>query len=311
MAYCLGRPDGTLLARHRRPTEPSGDPDQDIARMGADARALLDEAGLAPGDLAGVGVAVPGPLDPARDRVIDPPNMPGWHDVNVVARLRDALPGVPMVLENDANAAALAEARFGAGKGFRSLVYLTMSTGVGGGIVMDGKVRHGRTVSAGEVGHIPLVWEGESCFCGLRGCAEAYLGGRAWARRLAGVAPPDGRVAELAGGREHATPVQVVEAAKEGDAFALAEIERFNRYLAQTLVVLTFVLDPDAIVLGTIVAAAGDELVLDPVRSLVREHAWGRIAEGLELRAASLGEELPYYAGLCVALAASDSSSTS
>ena len=123
--------------------------------------------------------------------------------------------------------------------------------------------------------------------------------------------PATSAVARIAGGVEHARPEHVVAAAGEGDAFAHSEMERFNRYLAQTIVVLAFVLDPDAIVLGTIVAAAGDELVLDPVRRLVRQHAWGRIAEGLDLRAASLGTELPYYAGLCVALAASESSSTS
>jgi glucokinase len=302
VAFCLARADGTLLARRRRPTEPSGDPAQDVARMASDARELADEADVALADLAAVGVSVPGPLDPEGMRVVNPPNLPGWGDVAVQPLLAEALDGLPVYMENDANAAALAEWHFGAGREFRHLVYLTMSTGVGGGIILDGRPWRGRTWSAGEIGHVPLVWEGEPCACGLRGCAEAYLGGASWARRLAQIAPPGGRVAELAGGRERATPKELVQAAHEGDAFALGEIERFNTLLAQLLCQIAFTLDPEIIVLGTIVAAAGDKLVLDPVRELVRSHTWPRIGGGIEIRAASLGDDMPYYAGVCAAL---------
>lgn len=299
----MGDETGRLRAVRRRPTELSGSATRDVARLADDARALVAEAGLALADLEAVGVSLPGPLDPAGDRVLDPPNLPGWHDVPVRALLADALDGLPVHLENDANAAALAEWRFGAGRGLRSLVYLTMSTGVGGGIIEEGRLVRGRTWSAGEIGHSVLEWEGEPCFCGLRGCVEAYIGGRAWARRLARVAPAESRVVALAGEAAKASPVHVVQAAREGDAFALSEIGRFNRYLAQTIVTLAFTLDPDAVILGTIVAAAGETLVLEPVRRLVRARTWPRIAEGLQIRAATLGEEQPCYAGLCVGLA--------
>ncbi len=308
VALCVGELGGALRAERTVPTELSGDARRDVAHLAEAAREVVAEAGLPLAEIQAVGVSLPGPLDTEGARVLNPPNLPGWHDVPVRDELRDALDGLPVHLENDANAAALAEWHFGAGRGFRSAVYLTMSTGVGGGVILDGRLHRGRNWSAGEIGHMALVWDGEPCFCGLHGCVEAYLGGRAWARRLAQVAPPDGRVAELAGGPEHATPVQVVQAAKEGDAFALAEIERFNGHLAHTLVNLTFTLDPDVFVLGTIVAAAGEELVLEPVRRLVREHLWPRIGEGLEIRAAELGKRLPYYAGLGAAL--SDSPST-
>ncbi|MBW2235466.1 MAG: ROK family protein [Deltaproteobacteria bacterium] len=311
VALCVGELGGALRAQRTVPMQLSGDARRDVAHLAEVAREVVAEAGLPLAEIEAVGVSLPGPLDAEGARVLNPPNLPGWHDVPVRDALRDALDGLPVQLENDANAAALAEWHFGAGRGFRSLVYLTMSTGVGGGVILDGRLHRGRNWSAGEIGHTALVWDGEPCFCGLRGCVEAYLGGRAWARRLAQVAPPEGRVAELAGGTEHATPVQVVQAAKEGDAFALQEIGRFNGHLAHTLVNLTFTLDPDVFVLGTIVAAAGEELVLEPVRRLVREHLWPRIGQGLEIRAAELGKRLPYYAGLGAALSESPSTEAS
>ena len=310
VALCAGEPGGELRAKLRRPTEPSGDPATDVARLADDARQVIAEAGLALSDVDAVGVSLPGPLDPEGLRVLCPPNLPGWDDVPARDLFAEALGIEAIHLENDANAAGLAEARFGAGQGFGSVVYVTMSTGIGGGIVLDGKLWRGHSWNGGEFGHSTLEWYGEACACGLRGCAEAYLGGAAWARRLARLALPGGRVAELAGGTEHVTPVQVMQAAREGDAFALGEIVRFNRYLAHLLVNLAFTLDPEVIVLGTIVAAAGEELVLEPVRQAVRERTWPRIGAGLEIRAATLGELQPYYAGLCAALSGSEASST-
>jgi len=302
VAFALGEADGSLLAHRRRPTRPSGDPERDVAELAAGARELLAEAGVEVGALAGVGVALPGPLDPVGDRVIAPPNLPGWRDVPVRRWLASHLGPVPIALENDANAAALAEFRFGAGRDHGSLVYLTMSTGVGGGIVADGRIVRGHRWSAGEIGHTVLEWEGEPCACGLRGCVEAYIGGASWARRLAAITPAESRVAQLAGGREKATPRHVVEAAREGDAFALDELERFNTLLARTIVSVVFTVDPQAVLLGTIPTAAG-ELVFGPVREKVRSHLWRRLAE-VEILPVGLGKELPYYAGICAALAA-------
>ncbi len=310
VALCVGAPGGELQATLRRATEPSGDPAADVARLAEDARQVIAQAGLQLADVEAVGVSLPGPLDPEGRRVLNPPNLPGWGEVPVGDLLSESLGLEAIHLENDANAAAVAEARFGAGRGFASVLYATMSTGVGGGIVLDGRLWRGRSWSAGEIGHTTLEWDGELCNCGLRGCAEAYIGGAAWQKRLARVAPDDGRVAELAGGSAQATPVHVVEAAREGDAFALAEIERFNRYLTHLLVNLAFTLDPEAVVLGTIVAAAGEELVLGPVREAVRARTWPRIGGGLELRAATLGEQLPYYAGLCAALTGAEGSAS-
>jgi glucokinase len=269
-----------------------------------DARRLLDDVGLSPKDLAAVGVSLPGPLDPENGVVHSPPNLPGWKDVPVGELLVRAF-GCPVRLENDANAAALAEWRFGAARGLSHVVYLTMSTGVGGGLILDGRLYSGAGGGAGEIGHVPIEWQGELCACGLRGCLEAYVGGAAWARRLARVTPAASRVASLAGGSEHARPEHVVAAAREGDAFALAELERFNDFLGRAIAHLVFTLAPEAVVLGTIPTAAGEDLCLAPLRRRVAKHlgdTWGFLVREMRILPAALGDELPYLAGLAVAL---------
>jgi glucokinase len=303
VALALGQADGTLEARFRRPLEPTGDAAHDLARIGDDARRLLAGAGLTAADVDVVGVSAPGPLDPVRGLVLGPPNLPGWGRAPVVAALSEAL-ALPVVLENDANAAALAEWRFGAGVGLSHLVYLTMSTGVGGGIILGGRLQRGVANGAGEIGHAPVEIPGEPCACGLSGCLEAYVGGAAWTRRLRRETPATSRAAVLAGGRGGVTPVHVVAAAREGDGFALAELSRFNEYLARAIVNLVFTLAPEAIVLGTIASAAGEELCFTRVRALVRDRTWPALSGGLRIVGAALGERTADYAGICAGLEA-------
>jgi glucokinase len=300
LALALGDCDGRIVARRRRATAPTGDPNRDVETIVADARALLAEAGVAASDLAMVGLSAPGPLDQAQGRVLGAPNMPGWHDVPLVRLVRDAL-RAPVHMENDADAAALAEWRFGAGRGRRDLVYLTMSTGVGGGLILDGALHRGAGGRAGEVGHLPVAWDGEPCACGLRGCLEAYVGGRAWTRRLREVAPESSRAVQLAGGRPKLLPEHLVAAAGQGDPFACAEMQRYVDYLARGIVALAFVLAPQLVVLGTIPTAAGDALCLAPLRRAVESRLWPAIASDLEILPAALGEDGPYLAGLSAA----------
>lgn len=299
IALAIAGEDGVLRAKHRRPLNPSGAPERDLEALAADARALMASCG---GDdrVTKVGVALPGPVDREAGCVIDPPNLPGWGRVAVGPKLGEAL-GLPVTLENDANAAALAEWRYGAGRAFDRVVYLTMSTGVGGGLVLDGRLYRGEFSSAGEVGHAPIEWQGELCACGRRGCLEAYVGGAAWARRLREIAPAESRVMALAGSREALRPEHLVEAAREGDAFALAEFARYNDYLARGIVQLVFTLAPQCVVLGTIPSAAGDRLCLDPIREQVQSRIWPFLKDRLKIIPAELGERLPYYAGLCAA----------
>lgn len=269
--------------------------------MAQDARELLAQNDRALEDVVRVGVSLPGPLDRATGRVFHPANLPGWKEV-AVAEILAAQLGVPVQIENDANSAALAEARFGAGQGFAHLVYLTMSTGIGGGLVLDGRLHAGHRHAAGEIGHTPVEWPGEACACGLSGCLEAYAGGAAWQRRLRQISPEDGEVAKRAGGRDRVTPEHAVAAARAGDPFARGELERITDYLARAIVTLQFTLAPDVIVLGTIAVAAGEELFVSPLREKVRAGCWPEPKTSTAaLRLASLGEDLAYRAGLCAA----------
>jgi glucokinase len=302
-ALGLGDGAGAIHAAERLPTPLSGDPRADLRVIVEHCRALLAANGLRIEQVTGVGVSLPSPLDTELGVVLNPPNLPSWHGTPVRGLLAEAL-GRPVAIENDANAAALAELRFGAGRGARDLVFLTMSTGVGAGLVTGGRLVRGVASSAGEVGHIPVEWDGEGCSCGLRGCLEAYTGGAAWTRRLARLTPPDSGVARHAGAPEHARPEHVVAAAREGDAFALAELARYNDYLARGLVTIAFLLAPERIVLGTIPTAAGEALCLAPLRERFRRHVWAFLAERIEIVPSALGTALPAHAGIVVALAA-------
>ena len=303
IALAVADASGRVLAHARRPTQPSGDAREDLARIVRDARELLASAGAAAGELAAVGVSAPGPVDPASGSILKPPNLPGWDVVPIREILAQAF-GAPICVENDANAAALAEGRWGAGRGYADFAYLTMSTGVGAGLVLGGRLYAGRRGNAGEVGHLPVEWEGEPCACGLRGCLEAYVGGAAWTRRLRRIAPEPGRVAALAGGRERVTPRELVAAAREGDAFAVGELARWNEYLARGIVALVFVLAPEAVVLGTIATAAGEALCFAPLRERVRAHVWPLLGRDLAILPSGLGEALPDRAGIALALQA-------
>jgi glucokinase len=305
IATSAGDRDGRVIAHTRRPTHSQGEPRADVLAVAADVRAIVEQVGARLEDVATVGVSAPGPLDPSGRRLLAPPNLPGWDDVPLVEWLEEALDGRQVLLENDANAAALAEWHFGAGRGFHDVVYLTMSTGVGGGLILDDRLHRGFGRGAGEAGHMRVTWEADAevCSCGRSGCLEAYVGGASWARRLRAITPAESAVAQLAGGVALITPEHVVAAAGQGDAFALSEMDRFNTYLARGIVNIGFLLAPQVVVLGTIAAAAGEDLCLAPVREIVERELWEVLADGLAILPAELGADLPARAGLGVALA--------
>ena len=303
VALAAGDAEGLPRARSRRPTAPCGDARKDVERLIEDADALLGEVGATRGEVAAVGISVPGPLDRRRGVVMHPPNVPGWGEVPIAEWFGEAF-GCPVRVENDANAAALAEWRFGAGRGLQDVVYLTMSTGVGGGLILDGRLYTGREGTAGEIGHVPVEWPGALCACGLRGCLEAYCGGAAWGERLRASAPADGLVARHADPETGPGPRDVIAAAARGDAFALGELARWNDYLSRAIVQIGFAFAPEAVILGTIAVAAGEALCFAPLRARVEAAIWPHQAPRMQILPAALGDALPDRAGLCVALEA-------
>ena len=309
LALALGDEEQKPTRKFRRPLAPTGDWETDLSAMIEDVHRLLAEADVARLDAAstgptleGIGVSVPGPADPERGLLINPPNLPGWQNVPIGPRLADAF-GVATRIESDANAAVLAEARFGAGQGVADLAYLTMSTGVGAGIINDGRILRGAVGAAGEAGHAPIDFASDAiqCACGLRGCLEAYVGGNAWRDRLQRTVPRESQILDRVDGqRDRVTSVECVAAAHEGDAFALAEVERWVDDLARGLLSLIMLCEPQRIILGTIAVAMGEALCFEPLREKLARRLWPHQAERLEIVPAALGKDLPYYAGLAV-----------
>lgn len=260
---CLGvavDPTGEVLDEQRRPT-PRG---PDSLRPLIETLGELAEA-LAP-DGAAVGVGVPGLV--TLDGVLRAaPNLDGVADFDVAGLLGARL-GRAVAVSNDATCAALAEHTSGAGQGFADLVLVTLGTGIGGGLVLDGRLQRGANGFTGEYGHMVVDPDGPPCPCGRRGCWERYASGSGLARlaREAAVGRRTDRVLALAGGDPEAVRGEMVQqAAREGDAGALAVIDEFGRWVALGLVNLTNALDPGVFVLGGGLAAGAD-LYLDPIR---------------------------------------------
>jgi glucokinase len=273
--------------RDLRPTEADRGPDHVIARMLASLRAAAAGA-----PLRGVGVSSPGPCDLTRGVVTSAPNLPGWRDVPIAARIAEGA-GVPVWLENDANAAAIAENRLGAGRGRRHLLLVALGTGIGGGIVIDGRIYHGASGGAGEVGHMQLEPLGALCGCGRRGCLEALASGRALARRAAelAAAEPGGVLARLARERGGAPDAQLLsEAADAGAVDAAAAIGEAGGYLGAGLVNLVDVFNPEVIVLAGNLRRLGERF-LAPALARVDAEAFPQSRRDVRIVEAALDED--------------------
>src|SRR5258706_3647011 len=203
--------------------------------------------------LAGIGICAPGPLDPFRGVVLNPPNLPCWRNFPLAVEVQRVF-HVCAKVDNDANAAALAEAIWGAGIGFRNVFYATLGTGIGSGIVFDRRIYHGRTGSAAEGGHVSIDYNGPRCGCGKRGCIEALCSGPAIAQRARDrltKSKKRSRLRELAGGTlENLTAEHVAEAFREGDALAREVLEATADLLTVWVGNIIDFLEPDVIVFG-------------------------------------------------------------
>lgn len=225
--------------------------------------------------VSSVGISAAGFVSSDRKTMLATPNIAGWNGVNLDAELTEII-GLPVVIENDANAAAWGEAAFGAGKGHDHLLIVTVGTGIGGGIVVNGNLYRGGFGIAAEIGHMRVVPEGHLCGCGARGCFEQYASGSALMRhaREAISATPelarnllalgDGTIAGLTG-------KDITEAAQNGDAVALAAFNTTAHYLGAGIASLSVILDPTRVVIGGGVVEAG-EILLGPTRESLKRH---------------------------------------
>jgi glucokinase len=289
-AALLGTPAGEVVARVAAPTPARGGPDMVVPFLLDLARRAV---GSADGRVTGIGISAGAPADARAGRVFEAPNLPGWghgEGVPLADIVSRAFGGLPTALENDADATALAEHRFGAGQGTTDMAFLTVGTGIGAGLIAGGKLHRGACGAGGEVGHIAVVPEGRPCLCGLRGCLEAYSSGPSLVR----VAVEGGFAGEPAG-------PAVIAAARAGDAAASAAVDQGARMLGRGIATLCMVMNPERVVLGTLAVHAGD-LLLPAVRETVRALTWPRIHESLTIVPAALGDRAQDLATLCAYL---------
>ncbi|SHJ94307.1 ROK family protein [Tepidibacter formicigenes] len=212
---------------------------------------LLKKLNLKKEDLKGIGIGSPGPLDSERGVIIESANLKGWKNVEIVKNLSGDFKNIPIKLENDGNAAALGEYLFGFGKGSRNFIYITVSTGVGGGAVIDGKLQKGGNSNAFEVGHTIISINGPKCNCGNNGCLEAFASGTA-IERIAEEKLLEGRESLISQikGKGKLKAEHVFEAAKKGDKLALEIVENEGYYLGIGLFNIMALYNPEKISIG-------------------------------------------------------------
>ena len=288
------------------PTERGGDPLVMLESLEDAARRELDEAGLAPGDVERVGICCGGPLSEADGLVLGPPNLPGWGRVPVVEHFERAL-GIPARLGNDANAGALAEWWWGAGRGTSTMAFLTFGTGLGAGLIIDGRLHRGAHGLAGEVGHVrvavdgPVVygkagsWEGYSSGNGLRHLAIERVRQEWAAGRTVGFCADQTALEGL-------DAVVLARAARDGDALALSIFATSGRHLGQGIAVLADVIDPEVVVVGGIYGRCLDLLEAATMAAFEAEMQGGA-ARSCQILPAELREAIGDYSALAVALA--------
>lgn len=274
---------GEVLKSLKRPSLAHKGREALIKRLVQMFQDTLREGGADMRKIRGIGVGFPGPLDTERGIVFNPPNLKGWQEVHLKDILEQEM-GRPVALENDANAAALGEYWKGAGRGTRSLVCLTLGTGVGGGVVLEGRVWHGAKGIAGEIGHMTLVKNGRRCGCGNRGCLETYGSATGIITTMKGLLE-----------RHHIKPKEAITLermgkwARAGDSLAQRAIKETGLSLGIGIANVANLLNPEMIVLSGGVTNLG-EYLFGPLREEVKKRALPKAVEGLKIVRAELGD---------------------
>jgi glucokinase len=239
--------------------------------------------GLADGkpNIAGIGICAPGPLNPKTGLVINPPNLAGWRNIQLGRRVERKF-GLPAKVENDANAAGLAEVLFGAAVGYRDIFYVTVSTGIGTGIIINKRIYHGKNGVAGEGGHVSIDYRSPyRCGCGTRGCIEALAAGPGMVRRARVRLEQEHTAPSLLreqtqGHLSRITPKMIEEAARRGDPFAKEILDETGFYLGVWLAGMITLFDPEAIVIGGGVAKIGKPL-FGKIRETIPHYTINRV----------------------------------
>jgi glucokinase len=299
---------GTILRQGAVPTLADEGRDAIIRRIVAQVRTVLEP--LTTSSLSYAAVAVPGPCDPGLGMIYDPPNLPGWGAVPLQAVLEAEL-GVPVRLGNDANAAALAEHQYGSGRGSESLVYLTVSTGIGGGVIDSNRLILGAWGGAAEIGHITIDARGPRCGCGNRGCLESMASGTAIGREAERRLASDAESSLRARWTDPSQPLKaeiVFAEAQAGDRMALDVVEWAAYNLGVGLANVMHLYDPRLIIIGGGVSNAWDMLWPEMNRA-IHERAMAAYAKRTKVHRSQLGDEVGLLGAVTLALRSAQSTS--
>jgi glucokinase len=295
IAVGIGTRNREMIARSSSATDASRSPDNVVSGLLETVEKLAERNG---GRLVAIGIACPGPRVLERGRVLEPPNLPkSWRQFDLRSFVQNQK-GLPVVVENDANAAAVGEHLFGAGRDFQDLVYLTVSTGIGGGIIAGNSLVH----RVGEAGHVTAVPDGAQCGCGARGCLEAECSGTAIARRTREYLQL-GRASKLrerVGAAEPVTARMLIEAVRDGDELAAAIWRETIHLMAVGIGGIIALLAPQAVILGGGVAAGAGELLLQPLREELRQRVRIVSMDSVKILQAGLGVDSSLYGALAL-----------
>ena len=249
---------------------------------------VLQHGGLDRRSVLRAGIGIPGPVDRARGTAGSATILPGWVGLRIASEMEDRL-GVPVQIENDANLGALAELTWGAGRDCSNFAYVKAATGIGAGIVIDGRLLHGATGTAGEIGHTTLDERGPLCYCGNRGCLETFASGPAIVQL---VGPVNG---------ERLTLNRVIELAASGDVRCRRAVADAGREIGVAVAGLCNLINPERVIIGGLLSRAGDVL-LRPLRESIRRHAVQAAAENVEVRPAVFVERAELLGSVALAL---------
>jgi glucokinase len=294
-AVVEGSARAEILRREEIPTKASRPFDETLPRIAALINKTIEAARRSGREAIAISVSIGGPLKIAEGVMIDPPHLPGWHGARLKDRLAEEFPALPVFIEHDGNAGALAEFHFGVGKGregLRHLVFLTFGTGCGAGLIVNGEVLRGASETAGETGHLRLAWEGPIGF-GKAGSWEGFASGKGLVNLASRMFP---------GRWSLETPIrEVVEAMLADDPQALEVAAEVGKWMGRGMALLVDTLNPQIIALGALAVALGDR-VLAPARRALAEEALPQAVAACEVVPAKLGKRIGDVAALMAAL---------
>lgn len=283
--------DGRVINNIKVPTKASEGPDAVISRIIKSVEEVLKLSNVGLKSVSGIGIGSPGPLDTEKGIIMNPSNLPGWDNVHITDIIENKF-NIKTTLDNDANAAALGEYLYGAGKGSKAFVYVTVSTGVGGGVVTNGKVYHGINSNAAEIGHSMINFNGPRCNCGNYGCLEAYASGTALAR-FAKEAVDNGyeTIIKIIAGPDPINAEHVFEAAKKRDKLAAELVDNEAFYLGIGIANILAFYNPEVIAIGGGVANAWD-MFIDRMLDTAKKRSLKPIFDACRIVKAELGSNV-------------------